>query len=150
MTEQGHPPPPPLPPQQGGQRWQLQESATVSLAEGAKHRGGALQSWYSYLGGRRAACLGPDLPSRGASWLLTLSLGSQGGVKRVLQELEKLQTGVSCCSSLALPGAGGKNSGGMVLTETGSLQEADGEQTGKSKPALRLRSVGAFLRPLSP
>ena len=44
----------------------------------------------------------------------------------------------------------GKNSGGMVLTETGSLQEADGEQTGKSKPALRLQSVGAFLRPLSP
>ena len=44
----------------------------------------------------------------------------------------------------------GKNSGGMVLTETGSLQEADGEQTGKSKPALRLQPVGAFLRPLSP
>ena len=98
-------------------------------AEGAKQRGGALQGWNSYLGGRRAACLGPDLPSRGASWLSTLSLGSQGGVKRVLQELEKLQTGVSCCSSPASLGAGGRIAVGWCSRK----QEACRKQTGNKQ-----------------
>lgn len=40
-----------------------------------------------------------------------------------------------------------KNSGGMVLTETGSPQEAEGEQTGKSQPAL---PPPARRRPLAP
>lgn len=41
----------------------------------------------------------------------------------------------------------GKNRGGMVLTETGSPHEADGEQTGKSQPAL---PPPARRRPLAP
>ena len=100
------------------------------------------------MGGGRGLCLGPD-SQQGRQLAVDSVLGGQGGVKQVLQELEKLQTGVSCCSSLARSWAKGK----IVLGWCSQRQEAHRKQTGNKQERAsrlsRLQPVDSLLRPLS-